>query len=64
MTLYVTIETFQGVVENVHAYLSEESANAAEKQWLLEMDIHDDEDRQAKSDGGTEFVIFESELKP
>jgi hypothetical protein len=34
MTVYATVETCQGVVEEVRAFLSEESAEAAERKWL------------------------------
>lgn len=64
MTIHVTVETCQGVVEEVRAFLSEESAVAAEKKWLQKMDIKDDAGRQAKADAGTEFLVFEAELKP
>ncbi len=53
MTIFVTVETFQGVVEEVRAFLSEESAVAAEKKWRKEMDIKDDAARQTRADGGT-----------
>lgn len=64
MTIYVTVETCQGIVHEATAYLTEESAQAAEKVWLKTMEIKDDLDRQAKTDNGTEFLIFEAELKP
>jgi len=64
MKIHVTVETCQGVVEEVRAFLSEESAVASERKWLQEMDIKDDAGREAKADGGTEFLIFEAELKP
>lgn len=64
MTIRLTVETCQGIVEEVRAFLSEESALAAEKKWLKEMDIKDDAGRQAKADRGTEFLVFEAELKP
>jgi len=40
MTIHVTVETCQGVVEEVRAFLSEESA-AAEQEWLQEAGITD-----------------------
>jgi hypothetical protein len=64
MTIHVTVETCQGVVEEVRAFLSQESAHGAEQKWLREMHIKDDGHRQAKADGGTEFLVFEAELKP
>lgn len=64
MKVYVTVETCQGFVHEAMAYLTEESAHNAEKTWLKTMDIKDDLDRQAKADNGTEFLVFEAELKP
>jgi hypothetical protein len=64
MTIHVTVETCQGVVEEVHAFVNEESANAAEQKWLQEMDIKDDADRQAKADGSTELLVSEAQPKP
>ena len=64
MTVHVTVQTCQGAVDTIRAYLTEESALAAQKQWLQEMDIKDDDARQAKADSGTEFLVFEAELKP
>jgi len=64
VTIHITVETCQGMVEEVQAFLEEESAHAAEQKWLQEMDIKDDEHRQAKADSGTEFLVFEAELKP
>jgi len=60
----VTVESYQGVVEEIRAFLTEESAVAAEKKWLQEMDIKDDAGRQAKADGGTQFLVSEAKLKP
>ncbi len=33
MTVYVTVETFQGVFDNVRAYVTELSALNAEQNW-------------------------------
>ena len=64
MTIHVTAQTCQGVVDTIRAFLTEESAIAAERRWLQEMGIRDDAHRQAKADNGTEFLVFEAELKP
>jgi hypothetical protein len=37
---------------------------AAERKWLQKMCISGDAQRQAKADGGTEFLLSEAELKP
>jgi len=64
MTIHVTVQTCQGVVDTIRAFLSEESAITAEREWLREMGIGDDAHRQAKADSGTEFLVFEAELMP
>lgn len=64
MTVYVTVETFQGVLQDARAYLTEESALDAEKNWLREMCITSPESREGKSDNGTSFTVMECELKP
>ncbi len=64
MTIHVTVQTCQGVVDTIRAFLTEESAIAAERKWLREMGIRDDAHRQAKADNGIEFLVFEVELKP
>ena len=64
MTVHVTVQTCQGVVDTIRAFLTEDSAIVAEKKWLREMDIKDDASRQAKADSGTEFLVFEADLKP
>ncbi|HOD52678.1 MAG TPA: hypothetical protein PKJ78_21800 [Candidatus Hydrogenedentes bacterium] len=64
MTIHVTVKTCQGIVAEVRGFLEKESASAAERKWLKEMNIKDKADRQARADGGTEFLVFEAELKP
>ena len=64
MTIHVTVESCQGVIEEVRAYLSDESAVAAEKKWRRRTGIQNSASRKAREDDGTEFLIFEAELKP
>ncbi len=64
MKVFVTIETFQGVLHEAKAYMSEESALHAEKAWLKGMDIKSKATREGKSDNGTSFTVMECELKP
>jgi len=64
MTVHVTVESCQGVIEEVRAYLSEGSAIAAEKKWKRRTGIRTGASRKARADDGTEFLIFEAELKP
>ncbi len=64
MTIYVAVETCQGVIADITAYLTQESAEKAERRWLKQNHIHNDEDREGKSQNGTEFVLRECKLKP
>ena len=64
MTIYVTVETCLGIVAEVRGFLRKQSARAAERKWLKETNIKNKADRQAKADGGMEFLVFEAELKP
>ena len=64
MKVFVTIETFQGVLHEARAYMTEESSLRAEKAWLDEMGITSQDARECKSDDGTSFMVMECELKP
>jgi len=64
MTIHATVETCQGVIAEVAAYRSRASALEAERKWLREHDIRSRQQREAKSQDGTEFIVQECELKP
>jgi uncharacterized protein YecT (DUF1311 family) len=64
MTIHVTDETCQKVVGEVAAYRSRASARRAQHAWLREHDIRSRQQREAKSQHGTEFIVRECELKP
>lgn len=64
MKVFVTAETFQGVLHEASAYMTEESALDAEKAWLNEMGITSADARECKLDDGTSFTVMECELKP
>ncbi len=64
MTIHVSVKTRQCIVADVRGFLEKESASAAQRDWLKEMNIKCKVDRQAKADRGTEFLVFEAELKP
>jgi len=63
MTVYVVVEMFQGVVNDVKVFLSEESANKVEKAWLAEHDINDAMGRECKAQDGTELLVFERKVE-
>ena len=58
MTVYIVVEMFQGIVNDVKVFFSEESANEAEKTWLSEHDINDAMGRECKAQDGTELLMF------
>ena len=64
MTVYVSVETCQGVIAETTAYLTQESAEKAERRWLKQHRIRNDDEREAKSQNGTEYVLRECKLKP
>jgi len=57
MTVHVVVEMFQGVVNDVKVFFSEESA------WLAGHDITNDMDREGKAHNGTELLIFECKVE-
>ena len=64
MKVFIAVETFQGVVHNATAYMTEESARRTEKAWLDAMGIKSQDARECKSDDGTSFSVMECDLKP
>jgi hypothetical protein len=64
MTVFVAVELFQGVVNDVQVFSTQESAEKTEREWLKEHDINDDASRECKAQNGTEFIVRECNLKP
>ncbi|MFC1735528.1 hypothetical protein ACFL1X_05385 [Candidatus Hydrogenedentota bacterium] len=64
MTIYVVVETFQGITDEIRVFLTEESAQKAEQDWLKTNGIANDNDREAKSKNGIGILLRECELKP
>ncbi len=64
MHLHITVETHQGVIHDVQAFRNPESATRAEEQWLEELGIEDEAERETKAMNGTEFRTFVCELEP
>lgn len=62
MKVYVTVETFQGVVDNVEVHAVEGVADKCEQDWLISSGVENDEDRHGRAVNGTEFLIFECKL--
>ena len=63
MTVYVTMDIFQGVVNDINVFLTEKSAQKIEQEWLQRHNVNDDVDRECKSQNGTELIIYECKLR-
>lgn len=57
--VFVTVELFQGLLEEVRVFKSCKSADENEQKWLSRHDITDEISRECKAANGTEFHIFE-----
>lgn len=64
MSVYVTIVLCQGIVDHARVFRSKKSAINAEKKWLEENAITDNEHREAKSQSGTECIVMSCDLEP
>jgi len=62
MKVQVTISIFKGLIDDVNVYSEEKQASRKEKKWLKELEVKDDNKREALSFNSTEFRIFECEL--
>ena len=63
MTVYVVLDIYKGIFNDVKVFISEESANKLEQEWLKEHKIKNKEDRECLSQNGTEFRFFVCELQ-
>jgi hypothetical protein len=61
--VFVTVELFQGNLEEVRAFKSCKSADEAQQKWLAGHDISDEISRECKAANGTEFHIFECPIE-
>ena len=61
--IYVTIELLQGNIAEVRAYWNEHLAQIVEQQWLKDNNIKNELDREAKSQNGNEFHVYECMLE-
>lgn len=62
MKVFVTVESFQGVIDTVQVRKSFEGARLLELAWLDFHGIKCEDDRECKGDDGTAFLIFEYDL--
>ena len=63
MSVYVVLDVFKGLINDVNVFISEESANKVEQEWLKEHKIKDKEDRECLSQSGAELRIFVCQLQ-
>jgi len=64
MTVYVVVDLFQGVVDEVKTFLTRESAEKAEQEWLKEQGITNEIAREGHAQNGTELIVHECEVMP
>ncbi len=63
MKIYLTVETYQGLIDNVSAFKTKEGAERKEKKWLKSLNVQDDERREYLSFNCTEFQVHKCELR-
>ena len=64
MKVHVTVELYQGVVNEVHVFRHQISAEQVEQKWREEHFIENEADLQCKEMNGIEFHIFECAVLP
>ena len=64
MTLYVVAAMTDGLIVEIKVFLSLESAQAAEQEWLRQSRIENEKDRKRLADCGTGITIMECPLRP
>ena len=64
MTVFVAVELFQGVVNDVKVFITQESAKKAEEDWLKKHGVTDPVGRECKAQNGTELILRECMLNP
>jgi hypothetical protein len=63
MKIYVTVETFKGVIDDVCVFETKKQAKRKEQRWLKALKVNDDATREQLSFNCTEFQIHECNLK-
>ena len=64
MEVFVCVPMEDGIVRNVRAFTTEESAKRAEQAWLEARGIEDEKKREEASDWGTGHAIWTCDLEP
>ena len=63
MTVYIAVELFRTVLNDVRVFFTHELAEKAEQGWFSVNAITEDLCRGCKAHKGTEFIVRQSELK-
>jgi len=63
MTIYVCLDIFQGVVNDIQVFLSEKSALKIDQEWLKKHEVKGEVDRECKAQNGTELIIHDCKLR-
>lgn len=64
MSVYVTVELSQGLVAEVHTFMSRQGGKEQEGRWLAEYDVATRDDHEAMAGHGTEFHLAEADIRP
>lgn len=62
MKVFVTVELFGSLVEDVNVYTDQTSSELSRLKWLERMSIDNDEKLESQNMKGNEFWIFEKEI--
>lgn len=62
MKVFVSVTSFQGCIDEVQLFLTEEEVDAYTEKWEMDHDITDEDTRDYESGQGTEIVVHEKEL--
>ena len=62
MTVYVLVPMEEGIVRGVRAFRTETAAQTAATEWLHSHGIHEDTERNDRSDWGTGVAVWECAL--
>jgi hypothetical protein len=63
VSVYVVLDIYKGIFNDVNVFKSEDSANRLEQEWLKEHKLKNEKDRECLSQSGTELRIFVCELQ-
>ena len=64
ITVFVAVELFEGVLNDVTVFLTKQSANKAEQDWLKKHSIADGVGRECKGQNGTELIVRKCDVRP